>query len=328
MNVEELYSLFDKKFSKCVLPQLNCILPKNEFSEPIWYIISRFHWRRFRAALPIIFAERYGEPINKILPVALASELIFAVALVQDDLIDGDEKRANISTSHTVFGTAHTIAAVDYVLVHIGKILDELRTQNIPKDILNKVIVCFAESQKKLYESFIQEKLNKGNSKLTQNEILDLYIKKTITGANALYCTALLCEKAPKNFAEDMLEYSKLLGIAGQIKNDIYDLVSWRKYPEARGYSDLRNGYMTYAIRKLLDKASEDEREIVKLALETESNTGNVLKLIEKYNIIEECIEDCKYFGEKAIEQIKGKYPEVEDVLLAWVEGNRRFTKL
>ena len=150
-----------------------------------------------------------------------------------------------------------------------------------------------------------------------------LYIKKNT-------CTSLhYHEKASKNFAEDILKYSKLLALAGQIKNDVYDLVPWRKYPDARGYSDLKNGYMTYAIRKLLDKnLIKEEREIIERVLKFEIDTNYILKLIEKYNIINECIKDCENLGGKAIKLIKGKYPEVEEYLLAWVEGNRRFTKL
>jgi geranylgeranyl pyrophosphate synthase len=326
MEVEELYELFNKKFADIALPYLKSSLPKNQFSAPVWHIIDNFHWRRFRAAMPIIFAEKYGET-NKILPLAVASELIFAIALVQDDLIDGDDKRTNIDTAHKVFGVPHTVASFDYVFAFANELL--MKTEDIvPKQTWFKIKAGFTEAQKSLYESFILEKLNKGNVSLTEKDILDLYVRKTITGINSLYCAALLCEKAPKTFAEDILEYSRLLGIAGQIKNDVYDLVDWRKYPNTRGYSDLRNGYMTYAIRKLLDKANESEKEIVKCALQTGENANEVLKLIEKYDIIEGCITNCKAYGERAAKVILGKYPEVENILLAWVEGNRRFKKL
>ncbi len=326
METKELYEKFEETFKEVISPYLDKNLPRNMHTEPIWYIIDNLHdWRKFRSGLAILFAKQYGVSIDAVLPIAATSELIYAVSLVQDDIIDGDDTRGETKAAHKVFGIPKTVAACDYVYGCVNAMLETLN-QHTTTEIFSEIRQAYAESQKKLYASFILEKSNQNNINLSSKDIFDIYLKKTVTGVNMSYCMALLCKKAPKTLPKDIIKYSELLAIAGQIKNDIYDLVSWKNYPEIRGYSDIKNGYVTYALRKLLDQASESEKTIIVGALNGEIDVNEVLDLIKTYKIIEQCIEDCNIYAQKAITVIE-KYKEIKDIAIAWAEGHRRFSK-
>ena len=326
MEVKELYGSFESNFENLILPYIKKNLPRNILSEPFWYILEKFNWRKFRSGIVINFAKGYDLPIERMMPIAATSEIIFGISLIQDDIIDRDEKRGDYPAAHIVFGIPHTIASCDYILAFVNEMLENLNSE-LTNEIAKKNRANFIYYQKELYASFILELVNSGKPDFSIQNILDIYLKKTSTGINASYCAALICDKAPEGFAKDILEYSKNLAIAGQIKNDIYDLVDWQKYPEIRGYSDLKNGYITYALRKLLDKSTKDESLIILDSLNV-NNSNNILQLIKKYSIIEDCIEDCKLYADKAIAQIAGKYQEVEDTLLTWANGHKQFNKI
>lgn len=312
----KLYKIFEKNYNELVLPFITKNLPKNDTTRPIWDILERFHWRRFRSGIPLLFADAYGISKDELLPIAAASEVIFGISLVQDDIIDEDVKRGNHPAGHVEHGIPFTLAACDNVY---GYVFDWI------KGYPPKVLEQFFFSHKELYQSFIIELMNKGNIDFSLSEIKDVYYKKTVTGLNALYTSALVCNS--EDFAKDVLAYSKKLSIAGQIKNDIYDLVSWQKYPQLRGYSDLKNTYVTYVIRKLLDIAEKKDRIAIVKAFK-ETNEKVILEFIKKYSIINKCIEDAKEYVLQAKEIIRGKYPEVESILMAWAEGHARFNKL
>src|SRR3989339_470969 len=322
MEVKTIYEFFEKNFETLILPYIKENIPRNPLSEPFWYLLEKFNWRKFRSGLVINISKGYLVPIEMALPIAATSEIIFGISLIHDDIIDRDDKRGDFPAAHIKFGIPHTIASCEYVIAFVNEMLEQLNEKLTNEEAIRNR-KNFIYYQKELYASFILELINSGRLDFSLDDIFDIYFKKTSTGINATYSTALICRNAPKGFAEDIKEYSKNLAISGQIKNDIYDLVDWQKYPSIRGYSDLKNGYMTYAIRKLLDKIKPEENKAVIQAL-TSNDNAIILKLINDYKIIDDCVNDCKIYADKAIEIIKGKYPEVEENLLAWAEGHKR----
>lgn len=323
MRVKQLYELFENKYEREVKPFIEESIPRNNFSEPVYHILDNFKLRRFRSAFPLIFADEYKRDKNKVLSIAAASEVIFAIALVQDDIIDQDDKRGDIPTSHEIFGTEFCLASCDYVYSHVAKILNNLRNKQISQRTLETVYDSFIESHSRLYKSFMEEKLEAGNWNLSKERIIEIYKDKTIQGTISLFTSALVCTE-DERIAELIKEYSYDLAIAGQIKNDIYDAT---RYLQNRGYSDLENGYVTYVIRTLLDSASERERGgLVDRINSRDDNT--VIKELKKRGIIQTCMVDCEGYVRSAVSRIKGKFSRnLEDILVSWAEANRKFSR-
>lgn len=321
MEVKELYDLFDKKYQEEVKPYIAERFSRDRFSEPIYHILDNFRLRRFRSAFPLLFAESYNKDKRLFLPVGAASELIFAIALVQDDIIDRDEKRGDIPASHAKFGQEVCIAASDYVYADVMKMLSEVQKHCRNEQVTHIVLNSFIDAHRRLYRSFIAEKLDAGNLRLPLEKILETYKDKTVQGTNALFCSALLATE-DNQIANQIKEYCYDLAIAGQIKNDIYDATS---YLGNRGYSDLENGYITYVIRKLID-SSEASPKVLRAIKEKDDDI--LITELKNQNIISLCIDDCNRYAELAISKIVNKFPKkMEEILLAWAEGNRKFSR-
>ena len=323
MELKQLYDAFENKYRQEVKPYIEKNLPRDSFSEPIYHILDNFQLRRFRSAFPLIFAEEYKTDKSKVLPIAAASELIFTIALVQDDIIDQDNKRGNIPASHTKFGTEICLASCDYVHSLISRMLNSLRSMNISRRTLDSVYDSFIDANRRLYQSFMEEKLEAGNFNLPIERIIEIYKDKTIQGTTSLFTSTLVCIEDEET-AELIKEYSYDLAIAGQIKNDIYDATC---YMQNRGYSDLDNGYITYVIRKLLDSVSEEEKRDLMNKINCKED-NKIIEALRKRGTIQSCIADCERYVASAISRIDGKFSSnLEDILVSWADGNRRFSR-
>tara|TARA_Y100000310_G_scaffold200887_1_gene200984 strand:+ start:3772 stop:4791 length:1020 start_codon:yes stop_codon:yes gene_type:complete len=320
-NVKELYNLFDKIYLEEVKPYIENNFPRNKFTEPVYYILDELKLRRFRAAFPLILANYFNISKEKILPIAATSELIFTIALVQDDFFDRDDFRLDIKTAPKKFGKEVSIASSDYSYTYIFKMLKQL-VNKVSKETLAKINNSYIEAHERLYASFLMELLTNRDITFSLKKVIELHKAKTIQGTNAFFCTALICEESNNiKLSEELKKYCLNLAVAGQIKNDVYDLY---RYAKIRGYSDLLNGYMNYPLAKLLELSNKEEKERIKKLFE-ENKVNEIVKLIKEKGIITSCIEDCSDYVEKSIDIInKLKInEELRKLLFLWAEGNK-----
>ncbi|NCO11044.1 hypothetical protein CO038_02835 [Candidatus Pacearchaeota archaeon CG_4_9_14_0_2_um_filter_39_13] len=318
-RTRELYKKFDEIFEYQVKPYIEKIMPRDKFSAPVYYILDNFVMRRFRSGLPVLIAKSYGIGMEKVLPLAAANELMFAIALVQDDFFDNSSVRGEIESAHIKFGVRAAMASSDYCYTYAIKILRELEKTNIDKSILNKIYDSFTEIQERVFASFLMEILNEANLEFTANDVLELHKAKTVHGTNLTYCVGLLCEEKEAGLADKLLNYSTNIAIAGQIKNDIYDIT---RYSKTRGFVDLINGYQTYLLAKLID--SLNEKELGELGiLFKQGKAGEIVKIMAEKNIIEKSISDQKEYIQKARDILKKiENPEVSLILNTWADGS------
>ena len=108
-------------------------------------------------------------------------------------------------------------------------------------------------------------------------------------------------------------------GIAGQIKNDLYDLT---KYAKIRGFSDLLNGYMTYPLAKLIENIDAEEKKKLEELFVNEKAEAIVAMMKEK-NVIEMCVDDNETYIKSAVGHIDGVFQgELKHIFETWAKGN------
>ena len=76
-----------------------------------------------------------------------------------------------------------------------------------------------------------------------------------------------------------------------------------------------------------MDKLSSKEKELFGLALR-EGNNRMILHLIKEYEVLDDAKSTISANVDNAISCIEGYFPsELEDILIAWAEGNRKFSR-
>lgn len=157
---------------------------------------------------------------------AAALEYIHTYSLIHDDLpaMDNDDYRRGRLTSHKVFGESSAILAGDALLTAAFEILAEATAISADKKIKLIGLLAKASGPNGMIAGQMDDV--EGEKKaLTIEELKQVHDKKT--GALIRYAVTAGClvAEADGPFTAEMEEFSRHLGLAYQIHNDLKDVV-------------------------------------------------------------------------------------------------------
>jgi len=153
--------------------------------------------------------------------IAIAVECFHKASLVHDDIEDGDLLRYGKKTMHAEFGIPIALNVGDFLLGEGYRLLTELEVSQDKKVKMFKV-ASQGHSQLCLGQGMELEWI-RNPKPLSIAQVIDIFQKKTSPAFEvALKLGVLSAENGPE--MDDILEkYSKALGVAYQIKDDIND---------------------------------------------------------------------------------------------------------
>lgn len=176
--------------------------------------------KRIRPMLTLVFGEIFGVPEDEIMPFALALEMIHAYSLIHDDLpcMDNDDMRRGRPTCHKVFGEGMAVLAGDALL---NKAFETM----LGGTSKNRAEAAFAVGTLSGTSGMIGGQVIDLSGKDSKEAILKMYELKT---SALLECPAEIaialsgCKDTQK--CEAARNYTKYLGLAFQIKDDLLDV--------------------------------------------------------------------------------------------------------
>ncbi|NMA91554.1 MAG: polyprenyl synthetase family protein [Firmicutes bacterium] len=182
--------------------------------------------KRLRPLLTLATAEGLGTPVEEVLPLACALELIHTYSLIHDDLpaMDNAPLRRGKSTCHRVFGEAIAILAGDALLTMAFELVAEygLKGENLRKVPAIIARLASAAGVQGMVGGQVLDLLAEGKS-ITLAELEQMHLRKT--GAlieAAVICGALAAGSSPGQLAA-LGGYASRLGLAFQIVDDLLD---------------------------------------------------------------------------------------------------------
>jgi len=228
-----------------------------------------------------LFEKNNSENYDKVREIAIALEFIHCYSLVHDDLpaMDNDDYRRGKLTVHKKYNEAIGVLVGDVLLTEAFGIIANSKSLGDK----NKVEIISKLSEYAGFFGMVSE-----NKKVEIDTLKYIHAHKTgklLTAAIELPMIALDIEGEKR---EKMVEYSKLLGIAFQIKDDILDIEG--NFEEiGKKSNDVQNEKTTYPsifglekskklLQEYLEKAKkiiEDEFENNQLFLELTDYFGN-----------------------------------------------------
>ncbi|MFA5812334.1 MAG: polyprenyl synthetase family protein, partial [bacterium] len=181
--------------------------------------------KRLRPILCFAGAEAVGGSADRVMPAAVALEMIHTFSLIHDDLpaMDDDSLRRGKPTNHKVFGEAIAILAGDGLLAEAFYVLSEARGMDPRLQVEAIAEIAYATGGRGMTggQALDMEATGKkiGEAALTS---IHLYktgalIKSSVT-AGAKLCGATQEQLAPLG------RYGEAIGLAFQITDDILDL--------------------------------------------------------------------------------------------------------
>ncbi len=181
--------------------------------------------KRIRPVLTLSICEGLGGNPNEALKIACAIEMIHTYSLIHDDLpsMDNDDMRRGKPTNHKVFGEANAILAGDALLNYAFECIFNAITENNfeKRYILAGQLISGASGPSGMIGGQIIDIAKEGRS-MSLEELIGMHEKKTGALIEAACMTGgIIANRMDK--LDEIKEYSRNLGIAFQIVDDILD---------------------------------------------------------------------------------------------------------
>ena len=256
--------------------------------------------KRLRPLLTICSSEIFGYKGNRHINLAACVELIHNATLLHDDVIDKSETRRGFKTTNAIWGNKSSILAGDYLLSRCFEMMVDDGSQEVLK-ILSSVSSEIAQGE------ILQLQFEKQIDMVEKN-YLDIITAKTASLFGASMRVGGCINDRTNKEKEALESYGRNLGICFQITDDILDYSSKEKIFGKKIGNDFIEGKITLPIILLFQKASVKEREMLNQyftqKIRTENEFNQVLKLINKYNVIETCKKRADYFSNVASDSL------------------------
>lgn len=255
--------------------------------------------KRLRPLLVVLSAESVGGNREKVMPLALAFELMHTATLVHDDIIDQDDMRRDRPAMHKKWSADQAILAGD-ALIALAVGLSSAYGESIIMTVANSALaLCDGEnmdmsfSLQMMTEESYFERIGKKSASLFQA---------------ATYCGAM-AGGGTLSEANALSAFGQNYGMAYQLRDDLHDLAN--KGTDA--LKDLRRGRLTLPLIHSYNTCSADERKQITGTLQTllkrdsdqdSKATKKILEIIRKTGSREYCEKRMNGFLNQAIADI------------------------
>ncbi len=212
--------------------------------------------KRVRPFILIKSAEVFGASLESSMPAAVAIELLHNFTLIHDDIMDRDEYRRGVKTTHILFGEPVAIIAGDLLFSYVFYIL----SKNYPPETGLKLVelyanasnlICMGQTMDVLPDKYI----------VSSDQYLEMVYRKTGALIEASAVAGGVVGGASEEELGLLREFGSKIGIAFQIADDILGIVGDPKVTGKPVGNDIRNGKKTILVLSALERMDSGSRE-------------------------------------------------------------------
>jgi len=230
-------------------------------------------------------------------------ELIHTATLVHDDVVDDSNQRRGFFSLNALWKNKIAVLVGDFLLSK-GLLLS---IDNNDFDILKHISIAVRE----MSEGELLQIEKARNLDITEEVYFDIIRKKTATLIAACTAIGAASVDADKNEIEKMRKFGELIGIAFQIKDDLFDYTD-AKIGKPTGI-DIKEQKMTLPLIYTLNHCSKKERKwlinSVKNHNRDKKRVKEIIAFVKQNNGIDYTIKKMKEYQQTAL-QILEDYPE------------------
>ena len=226
---------------------------------------------------------------------AAASELIHNATLLHDDVVDGASVRRGKPTVMSILNGPASVLVGDFWLVKaIRCILDADRYSE-------RAIRLFSKTLSDLAEGEMLQMQKASDCDTTREDYIRIIYSKTASLFEAAALSGAVSAEAPEEWTAALAGYARNLGLAFQIKDDIFDYTGGDALGKPVGI-DLREQKITLPLLCALDSAPEEAPAIRTLVGQISDHpefADNVRSFVLDHGGVEKAVEEMdKYIVE------------------------------
>lgn len=255
--------------------------------------------KRLRPALSLFGAKFYNFNLEKVLPLAVALELIHMATLVHDDVVDASMTRRGMPTVKARWGNSISTHIGTYLFAKSLVLISGYEEMPLISSVLSDTSVKMCEGEiQQLSASFdIYQSL--------KDYLYRIRRKTALLIAASVQLGAVACG-APASIHLPLRRYGHNIGMAFQITDDILDLVADQSQLGKPIGSDLRQGIITLPVIYALASCKQRSRlmELVKQVEKSEDELQEAIGIIRGCGAIDYSFEIARKYIMKAKEEL------------------------
>lgn len=293
----EEMELFEKKFYASMSSKVALL---NRITH---YIVNR-KGKQMRPMFVFLIAKMVnnGEIDERTYRGASVIELIHTATLVHDDVVDDSNRRRGFFSINALWKNKIAVLVGDYLLSK-GLLLS---IDNEDFDLLKIISVAVREmSEGELLQIEKARKLD-----ITEEVYYEIIRQKTATLIAACCAMGAQSVNAPKEEVEHMHKFGELIGMAFQIKDDLFDYGT-EKIGKPTGI-DIKEQKMTLPLIYTLNNCTDQDKKwlinSVKNKNKDSKRVKEVIAFVKTSGGLDYAVEKMKSFQQEAIE-ILNSYP-------------------
>ncbi|MCI4457609.1 MAG: polyprenyl synthetase family protein [Desulfurococcaceae archaeon] len=260
--------------------------------------------KRLRPLMLGLFTKAFDGDVENAAIAGAAVEILHNFTLVHDDIMDRDQFRRGVPTTHVVFGEPMAILAGDYLYAKAYRALlwlkDRVDDHKLVKiiDLLNKASEIVAEGQ-------ALDLTLPSYHEVSEEQYIDMIYRKTSSLFMAAAGIGVMLGRSSEQDVEKAIEYARYAGIAFQIRDDILGLLGDPSVTGKPVLNDLREGKRTILVIHAFKEASDfDKNEMLRIIGNKEASIKDLEKakdLVIKYGGVKKAEDLAKSYLEKAL---------------------------
>ena len=291
--IQQEMLLFEKKFKN----SLNSKVPL--LDKILHYIVKR-KGKQMRPMFVFLSGKLFGEINESSFRAASLIELLHTATLVHDDVIDDANMRRGFFSINALWKNKIAVLVGDYLLSK-GLLMS---LENEEYDLLQIVSKAVKEmSEGELLQIEKARKLD-----IEEDVYFEIIRQKTATLIAACCACGAVTAKQDKEAIERMRKFGELVGIAFQMKDDLFDYYNEDVIGKPTGI-DIKEQKMTlpliYALKHSSRKDYKFIIQTVKKYNTDSERVAKVLSLVKQSGGIEYTIEKMKEYQQKALSILK-----------------------
>ena len=261
--------------------------------------------KRIRPTLGLLVGNMLGAPLDKLVTLGAAVELLHTATLVHDDLIDGAMLRRGLPTLNTRWSPPATVLTGDFLFARAAKLAAE--TDHLP------LMKLFSETLAIIVNGELTQMFTSRGLISRENYENRIYAKTASLFEMTARAAAMVCTDN-ENIIEAMRDFGYQVGMAFQIVDDILDFTGNQSAVGKPLGSDLLNGLVTLPAIYYAE-ANPNDPDVLSVPNGGWSNTENMTRLVNNIRASDaprRAMSDAEQHVDRAIAKLEDLEPSEE----------------
>lgn len=272
--------------------------------------------KMMRPILVMLMAKLFGTLSDSTFHAALSLELLHTASLIHDDVVDESNERRGQSSVNAIYNNKVSVLVGDYMLATSLK-----HAAHTGKVELVELVACLGQE---LSEGEILQLGNTGKEDFAEDTYFDIIRKKTAALFKISAQSGAVSVNASPEEAMKAALFGEMIGIAFQIKDDIFDYFENAELGKPTG-NDMLEGKLTlpalYVLNKLHDTSLNELALRIRALNASKEEIAQFVETVKRKGGIEYATQKMYEFREKALALLPASTDEaIRNALTAYID--------